>query len=80
VGRSVLFLVVAALTVTAPRLAQAKGGTFHLFSAQAEAGTTPHTGIPDPPGPSNNWLTGCGHGRYRDPRTSKCVGPADFSR
>jgi hypothetical protein len=34
-GRFVILFTLAASTVTVPTMAQARGGTFHLFSAQA---------------------------------------------
>jgi hypothetical protein len=56
-----------------PGAAPAKGGTnMHEF-ASARAGVPTFT-----PPPPNQLLTGCERGRYRDPRTQKCRGPADF--
>ena len=49
------------------------------------APTVFHTsGPPDAPSTQDraapvSFLGGCGHGRYRDPNTHQCRGPADFS-
>jgi hypothetical protein len=81
VGRFVVLFALAGLTITAPNVAQAKGGTFHLFSAQAaEAATGSHAGISNQSEPSNTFWIGCGRGRYRDAHSFKCVGPADVAR
>jgi hypothetical protein len=75
------FLVVLTLLVSsiAPDSALAKGGTLHLFESQrqpvARAGA-PTLSLPPP----SEFLAGCGHGRYRDPATQKCRGPADVVR
>jgi hypothetical protein len=77
-GRFVVLFALAGLIVTAPTLAQARGGPLHLygpFSTPAEAAD--HTGFPTPYQPPNDFLAGCGHGRYRDPATHRCRGPAD---
>jgi hypothetical protein len=49
----------------------AKGGPLHLFTSRAGPPT-----ISQPVSPSD-FLGGCGRGRYRDPATQKCRGPAD---
>jgi hypothetical protein len=72
----VVRLLAAFLVLLVPLLpdaAPAKGGTnMHEF-ASARAGVPTFT-LPPP----NQLLAGCGRGRYRDPRTQKCRGPADF--
>jgi hypothetical protein len=59
----------------APEAAFARGGTdlhepLPVVHAATLPGSTLHL-------PAENFK-GCGHGRYRDPRTHKCRGPADF--
>ena len=81
-GRFVVLFALAGLTITAPTLARARGGPLHLygpFSTQAEAADRAGLGLhPTPSEPSNNFLAGCGRGRYRDAATHKCRGPADI--
>jgi hypothetical protein len=64
-----LGLLLLLFVALVPSGAVCKGGTnFHeLRDAQAN----------HPPQP-NEGFGGCGRGRYRDPRTNKCRGPADF--
>jgi hypothetical protein len=80
-GRFVVLFALAGLIVTAPILAQARGGPLHLygpFSTPAEAADRAGTQVrPTPTEPPNDFLAGCGHGRYRDPATHRCRGPAD---
>lgn len=61
--------------------AMAKGGTnFHEMSASRQVPVV-RAGVPTlslPPG--SEFLTGCGRGRYRDPATHGCRGPADIGR
>lgn len=65
-----LFLVAAC---AAPDVASAKGGPLHLFSSQAPQAPSASQG------PTiNQILAGCGRGRYRDPVSQKCRGPADI--
>jgi hypothetical protein len=49
-GRFVILFMLAASTVTVPTMAQARGGTFHLFSAQAaeraDAAAAAHASAP----------------------------------
>jgi hypothetical protein len=69
-----LWPVAALLVFLVPLLpALCKGGTnMHEF-ASARAGIPSFT-LP----PASQTLAGCGRGRYRDPRTHKCRGPADI--
>jgi hypothetical protein len=72
VGRLLASLVLVAV-YAAPDAALAKGGPLHLFTSQA----------PQAPSASqvpaiNEILAGCGRGRYRDPISHRCRGPADL--
>jgi hypothetical protein len=75
------FLVAAAcLAATGSSPAMAKGGTnMHEMASQpqpvARAGP-PTLSLPPP----SEFLAGCGRGRYRDPTTRSCRGPADIPR
>jgi hypothetical protein len=73
VERFIVPLVLIAISV-GPDVAFAKGGPLHLFSSQQAAPNTSQSASP------NEFLGGCGRGRYRDPATRKCRGPADFGR
>ena len=53
----------------------AKGGTLHLFSSDVRLSI-----VSEPVNPPSLVLAGCGHGRYREPATQKCRGPADIAR
>jgi hypothetical protein len=70
VERFIVPLVLLAGCVVA-EAALAKGGPLHLFVPRARPPT-----ISQPVSPSE-FLGGCGRGRYRDPATQKCRGPAD---
>jgi hypothetical protein len=72
VATLIVALVLLAVGVDA---AFAKGGPLHLFDSQRTNSPT----ISQPVSP-NEFLGGCGRGRYRDPATQKCRGPADFGR
>ena len=76
------FLVLLALLglLTGTRPAFAKGGPLHLFKSQREQPVS-RAGVPtlSLPPPSE-FLAGCGRGRYRDPATHACRGPADIGR
>jgi hypothetical protein len=74
VERFVVPLILLAVT-SAADTAFAKGGPLHLFTS--ERTNTPTTAQPASP---NEFLTGCCRGRYRDPATQKCRGPADVGR
>lgn len=85
--RRVTSLAFAALAVAGlPFSAQAKGGgPLHLYlpiSTPAEAGTLTeiHGSRPARSEPLNDSLAGCGRGRYRDPMTHRCRGPAEIIR
>jgi hypothetical protein len=71
-------LMVCGLTIVIANPAFAKGGgPLHLFPAQLPP--TARAGVPTPRlPPPNEFLSGCGHGRYRDPATHRCRGPADI--
>jgi hypothetical protein len=81
VRRFLLSLAVTALSAlaidSANEAAVARGGPLHLFSSQSEA--TSRAGVPSvsPVSPSD-LLAGCGRGRYRDPASHRCRGPADI--
>ena len=84
-GCFVVLLALAGLTVATPTLAHAGGGPLHLygpFRTQAEAAERAdfHASNLTPSEPSNDFLAGCGRGRYRDPATHRCRGPADVAR
>ena len=66
-------LVLLAVSAAADA-ACAKGGTLHLFTSRAGPPV-----ISQPVSPSDI-LGGCGRGRYRDPASQKCRGPADIRR
>ena len=53
----------------------AKGGTLHLFSSDVRLPIVSES-VNSP----SLVLAGCGHGRYREPTTQKCRGPADIAR
>jgi hypothetical protein len=55
--------------------ASAKGGTLHLFSSEARAAI-----VSEPVVSPSVVLAGCGRGRYREPTTQKCRGPAEIGR
>jgi hypothetical protein len=52
----------------------AKVGTLHLFSSDVRLP------IVSEPVNSPSLVLGCGHGRYREPATQKCRGPADIAK
>ena len=73
------FVVVPLVTLLAVSIvcdaAFAKGGPLHLFSSD--------TRLPivfEPVNSPSLVLAGCGRGRYREPATQKCRGPADITR
>jgi hypothetical protein len=72
--RCALILTFAALI---PGSALAKGGTnmHEMASSHSVVRAGPPTLSLPPP---REFLTGCGRGRYRDPHTQKCRGPADL--
>lgn len=69
-GRFLLVLAVVAGGLM-PSGASAKGGTLHLFVPHAAASALSQRVS------ASDLLAGCGHGRFRDPATQKCRGPAD---
>ena len=76
------FLALLALLVLIAGMSPASakgGGVLHLFPSQREpvvrAGV-PRLSVPSP----SEFLVGCGRGRYRDPATQKCRGPANIER
>jgi hypothetical protein len=70
--RALMVILLACTQLSAQ--ASAKGGTnVH------EAIPVSHDGAPTvEPSAPNESFGGCGRGRYRDARTHKCRGPADF--
>jgi hypothetical protein len=74
VERLIVPLVLLSVSAAA-EAAFAKGGPLHLFSSQRASPPT----ISEPVSPSN-FLGGCGRGRYHDPATQRCRGPADVGR
>jgi hypothetical protein len=71
------FLIVV-FAVIASKPVLANGGTvMHEMASQRPSVTRagpPMLSIPQP----REFLTGCGRGRYRDPHSRKCRGPADI--
>jgi hypothetical protein len=76
VRRFLLSLAVSGLTVIAFNSAVAKGGPLHLFPSQLPPASNAGVPAKQPISPSKTF-GGCGRGRYRDPHTSRCRGPAD---
>lgn len=72
-------LAVAWIAVIANNPAMARGTNIHEMASQrppvARAGA-PTLSLPPP----SEFLAGCGRGRYRDPTTHSCRGPADIAR
>jgi hypothetical protein len=69
-----LWLVALLLMLLAPGGALGKGGT-----VMHEKLNTSRAGVPTFELPSlQQTFGGCGRGRYRDPHTQKCRGPADI--
>jgi hypothetical protein len=77
-GRFLLSLVLwGFMAAASPALA--RGGPLHLFESQREP--VARAGVPTLSLPSpSEFLAGCGRGRYRDPATQRCRGPADVER
>jgi hypothetical protein len=67
-------LMLLALVFLVPGNAQGKGGT-NMHEKLSEPKASEPTSQPPL---LNEGFGGCGRGRYRDPRTHKCRGPADF--
>ena len=76
--RFVLLFALAGLTVAASTLAQARGGPLHLYGPW-QSQPVSRAGIPTPSMSPKDFLAGCGRGRYRDPATQRCRGPADVT-
>jgi hypothetical protein len=76
VRRFLLWLAVCGLTVIAVNSALAKGGPLHLFPSQLPSASQAGVPAKQPISPSETF-GGCGRGRYRDPHTNRCRGPAD---
>jgi hypothetical protein len=79
VCRFVVLLALAGLTATAPTLVQAAGGPLHLRGPWQQPPPVSRAGIPTPSVSPQDFLAGCGRGRYRDSATHKCRGPADVT-
>jgi hypothetical protein len=74
--RRLVIPLVLLLTINiASDAAFAKGGPLHLFSSEARAAT-----VSEPVVSPSLVLAGCGRGRYHEPITHKCRGPADIVR
>ena len=73
--RFVVTLVMLFAITMACDAAFAKGGTLHLFSSDVRLPI-----VSEPANSPSLVLVGCGHGRYREPATQKCRGPADIAR
>jgi hypothetical protein len=69
-GRFLLLPIVVVASLM-PNAASAKSGTLHLLAPHATASAVTH-GVS-----ASDLLAGCGRGRFRDPVTQKCRGPAD---
>jgi len=73
--------VLTTLTVLGPTYVMARGTNIHEME-NSRRGATPEVsraGVPTlylPP--PREFLSGCGHGRYRDVATQRCRGPADW--
>jgi hypothetical protein len=76
-GRFLLPLIVSGLTIIAVNSALAKGSRVpHLSTSQSPP--VSRAGVPALSLSPNDFLSGCGRGRYRDPATRRCRGPADI--
>jgi len=64
------------LAVMAVSSALARGGPLHLFKSQLPPASHAEVPARQPSSPSETF-GGCGRGRYRDPHTNRCLGPAD---
>ena len=62
-----------------PLPALAKGGPLSLYGA-FDPRRDPHPVRATPSISPSEFLAGCGRGRYRDPTTQRCRGPADIGR
>ena len=77
-GRLVILVALAELTIVAPTLASAKGGyvrppPVHVIAAVPLV--VPHS-LPNIS--AHEVLGGCGSHRQRDPETQRCRGPGNF--
>ena len=73
VRRFVTSCILVATILAAPGGALAKGG----YVRRPEPVPISRAGVPTPQLSPSDFLSGCGRGRYRDPGTQKCRGPAD---
>ena len=76
------FVVLFALAgLTAPAFGSGKGWwPAHLRGPFQDPPPISRAGIPSPSLSPADFLSGCGRGRYRDPATQKCRGPADITQ
>ena len=75
-SRFVVMIALAGMTVTVPRRPRGEGSPMHLYGSW-QSQPVSRAGIPTPFLSPSDLLAGCGRGRYRDPATHKCRGPAD---
>lgn len=80
--RCVIALSVAlALITLSPIAASAKGGRVSLYGPWDQPSQSPPVArasmLPLPSVSVHDLLSACGRGRYRDPTTHRCRGPAD---
>jgi hypothetical protein len=73
--RFVFPLVLLLAASIASGAAFAKGGTLHLFPSEARTAIVSESVVSP-----IVIFAGCGRGRYREPSTQKCRGPADVAR
>lgn len=74
---------VLALIIVSPTTAFAGGGPLHLYGPfqhppNQEPPPISHASTLTLPSFSPGDLSGCGRGRFRDPKTHQCRGPADI--
>jgi hypothetical protein len=66
-----------ALAILLPLAAFARSGPLHLHGPFEHPQTISRAGLPTPSVSPAYLLSACGRGRYRDPNTHQCRGPAD---
>jgi hypothetical protein len=75
-GRFLLPLIVSRMTIIAVNSALAKGARVPHLESQSPP--VSRAGVPALSVSPSDFLSGCGRGRYRDPATHRCRGPADI--
>lgn len=74
----VMAIIVIMASIAAADIAFARGGPLHLLGPFDHPSVpVSRAGIPTPSISPSDLLAGCGRGRYRDPATHRCRGPAD---